>query len=226
MADSPSNGYLRSMLDINPVWQSASALQLRRKTLRMPNHDRRQSGVDSDSVDDMVAKHQKRAKARETVTHLQQKFFHLSDDELSSGLASLNAEEVPELAPTIRRLQTAASERNSFVTMLDDKKFDRELVIALGTSVVLPQSDAGYVREKYIQNLTTKSSRKRARETSLKIQKAYPNLFALERDWLTTLQNSKSSGPMKSGGASLLNFRVLFFGTLIAYQIAKLFLMD
>ncbi|WP_236623635.1 hypothetical protein [Rhodopirellula baltica] len=226
MSDSPAKTYLRSMLDINPVWQSASALQLRRKTLRMPNHDRRQTGVDSDSVDDMVAKHQNRAKARETVSHLQQHFFHLSDEELSTGLASLNAEEVPELAPTIRRLQIAASERNSFVTMLADKKFDRELVIALGKSVVLPQSDAGYVREKFIQNLTTKNSRKRARETSLKIQKAYPNLFALERDWLTTLQNSKASGPMKSGGASLLNYRVLFFGTLIAYQIAKIFLMD
>ncbi|MFG0266645.1 MAG: hypothetical protein ACF8AM_16085, partial [Rhodopirellula sp. JB055] len=192
MTDSPAKAYLRSMLDINPVWQSASALQLRRKTLRLPNHDPRQSGVDADSVDDMVVQHQKRAKARETVTHLQKQFFHLSDDELDSALSSLSTAEVPELAPTIRRLQTAASERNSFVTMLNDKKFDRELVIALGKSVVLPQSDAGYVREKFIQNLTTKSSRKRARETSLKIQKAHPNLFALERDWLTTLQNTKT----------------------------------
>lgn len=214
------------MLEINPVWQSGSALQLRRSTLGMPNHDRRQTGGQSDSVDDMVAKYQNRAKTRETVSHLQKQFFHLSDEELSSSLASLNADEVPELAPTIRRLQTAANERNSFVEMLADKKFDRELVIALGKSVVLPRSDAGYVREKFIQNLTTKSSRKRARQTCLQMEKAYPNLFALERDWLTTLQNSKTSGPMSSGGASLLSFRVLFFGTLIAYQIARLFLMD
>ncbi|WP_233214783.1 hypothetical protein [Rhodopirellula bahusiensis] len=225
MTDSPAKTYLRSMLEINPVWQSGSALQLRRQTLKLSNHDRRQSGTDSDSVDDMMSKHQNRAKARESVAHLQKQFFHLSDEELTMGLANLNADDVPELAPTIRRLKTAADERNSFVTMLADKKYDRELVIALGKSVVLPPSDAGYVREKFIQNLTTKNSRKRARETSLKIQKAYPNLFQLERDWLTTLQDRKASGPMSSG-TSLLSFRVLFFGTLIAYQIAKLFLRD
>jgi hypothetical protein len=214
------------MLEINPVWQSASALQLRRKTLRLPNHDPRQTGMDTDSVDDMVSQHQSRVRARETVTHLQKQFFHLSDEELDSGISNLDPKEVPELAPTIRRLQTAARERHSFVAMLADKHFDRELVIALGKSVVLPQSEAGYVREKYIQNLTTKTSRKRARDTSLKIQKSYPNLFALERDWLTTLQNTKTSGPMVTGDSSLLNFRTLFFGTLITYQIIKLFLMD
>ncbi|WDQ15675.1 hypothetical protein [Rhodopirellula sp. P2] len=224
MPESAAQTYLRSMLEINPVWQSASALQLRRKTLRLPNHDPRQT--DADSVDDMVAKHQRRAQARETVAHLQKQFFHLSDEELESGITSVNATEVPELAPTIRRLQTAARERNSFVAMLADQRFDRELVIALGKSVVLPQSDAGYIREKFIQNLTTKSSRKRARDTSLKIQKSYPNLFGLERDWLTTLQNTKASGPMIAGESSLLNFRVLFFGTLIAYQIVKIFLME
>ncbi|MCC9640853.1 hypothetical protein LOC71_01100 [Rhodopirellula sp. JC740] len=212
--------YLKTMLEINPVWQSASALQLRRQKLGLPNHESQSSG--EESFEEAMANHETRKQARESVATLQKQFFHLSDDELSQRLSELNPKSTPELSATIHRLKTAASERNSFVDLLADDSFDRELVVSLGKAIVLPSSEAGYVRERYLQSLTTKSVRKKAASTSKRIAAQYPALFELERDWLLTLQNPKTSGPASARYTDWGSFRLWFIVIIVVLQIIRI----
>lgn len=62
---------------------------------------------------------------------------------------------------------------------------------AFKTAVVLPQSDAGFVRERFTGQIPTKKDLTAIRKAVEKIQQNYPTLYALERDFFETLRKLK-----------------------------------
>ena len=189
--DTSAKKYLQRTFALNPVWRAEDIVSLRSRSLRIPRKDaisrKEETGVD-------VARLREAAKRQ--IGEIQSQFWKLPIDQLKRHLENMDVKKLPELAPVVKRLRTAAACRGEFPRLLQEPWMGRKLFEAFKAAAVLPPSEAGFVRERFMARITSKGQLKKIKAAVSKIESNYPVLYALERDWFTTLKKHKfvSSG--------------------------------
>lgn len=178
--------YLRTILGMNPVWESEQILLARRKALALS------VTAAGDQCSESTDQRASRKEGLERLKHVQEKFFELSDPILMSKLDALDANRHPELAASVIRLKACAKRRQQILSMFDDRVLNQDLVAALCNSLTMPQSEARLRREEYIRSLSTRRRLRQARRSAKRIRNSYPEVFELDRDWLTIVGGLKA----------------------------------
>ena len=177
--------YLEAAFKLNPVWQARQIVDLRARVLRLQRLDRTESREDAAEVAKL------REAARKRVAQIQQEFWKMPIDGLKRQLHSIDVAQLPELAPVLKRLQTAAACRGAFPQLAQERWMEAKLFRAFKSAVVLPPGEAGFIKEKFIARIRDRKQLKKIQRAARKIETDYPLLHALERDWFTTLEKQK-----------------------------------
>ena len=187
---SKAQAYLREMFQMNPVWQSRQIVSFRRETLGLKSIAPDQPA----SHEDHARIERGRERAKKLLKHLQDNFFQMELERLQEELQSINTDLFPELSPIVERLRVATRHRDELISLHEDASLDKELLRAFGGAIILPPAEAGFVREQYLQSLKSGSQIRKARRTANYFKQRLPDLFGLERDWLTTVSDFSRKG--------------------------------
>ena len=200
-ADSSTQRYLRSVFQLNPVWKAESVIALRSRALKIARLDNK-TEVEEGQGDVTVL----REAAKTQIATIQSQFWKMPLDQLKRQLEGVDVKRLPDLTPVVRRLRTAAACRAEFPRLLQEKWMGRRLLDAFKAAVVLPPSEAGFVRERFLARITDKQQLKKIKNAVQRIESDYPVLYALERDWFETLKKFKilhyEVGDAYEGGGS------------------------
>jgi hypothetical protein len=201
--------YLKSAMRLNPVWNSAELLELRRKQLDL----RRLDTVQLPNLQEVGAK---RDVVRKQIAQVQSEFWGLPLDQLQRALGAIDVKSVPEFAPVVTRLRTAAACRGEFPRLAQLPGMDLPLFNAFKSAVVLPPAEAGRVRDRFVRSIQDKKRLKEVQKAAKLVQSKYPILFALERDWFATISKLKGTSQIASrevdSGGGGFSFEMPWFG--------------
>lgn len=184
--DQATARYLKRALALNPVWESAAVCDLRSRAFKKPRLDRT---TDSDTNQNAIVRARKSANT--TLQRLQSEFWKLPIDELNTQLSSIEVELLPELQPVINRMRKIAEHRSDFPPLSQESWMVPELFQALKKSAVLPPTEAGYVRERFLRRIKSRQQLRRIKTAAKRLESAYPALYEIQRDWFQTLQKQK-----------------------------------
>ena len=184
---SKERSYLQNALRLNPIFESAECLALRRALLGVER-------VDKVDVTSREERNQQREALRRQIGMVQSEFWRLPLDQLQRSLSALDTRNCPEFAPVVNRLRTAAACRGEFPKLGQMAGMHAGLFNTFKSSVVLPPVDAARVKERFLRSIQDKKQLKEIRKASRLIQKTYPILYALERDWFGTIAKLKLYG--------------------------------
>jgi hypothetical protein len=180
--NTPVTTYLRLVADLNPIWRSSELVDLRAQQFNIPRMDRSKSFVDS--TGDLQ---QLRDAYKEFLGRIQAQFWQMPQPMLLQQLASINTARLPELVPVLDRLKTVANCRSEFPKLAQEPWMVGPLFHTFKTAVVLPQAEAGIVRERFTGSIPSRKELGAIRNAVAKIEQSYPVLFALERNFFQTL---------------------------------------
>ncbi|GAB5403229.1 MAG: hypothetical protein Aurels2KO_14600 [Aureliella sp.] len=183
---SAASRYIERALSLNPVWESAAICDLRSRALKRPRLDR----IQQDSASKAAAA-AARSAANQTIENVQKQFWKLPVDELNDQLSSVRIDLLPELEPVVSRLQSMARHRSAFPPLSQESWMPTELFQALKKSAVLPPTEAGFVRERFLRKIENKNQLRQIQQAAVKLESAYPALYELQRDWFETLRKQK-----------------------------------
>ncbi len=183
MADTPTTKYLRRVAELNPMWRSADLVDLRSRAFQITRQDKAKT-TEAYSGDIQ----QLRTAYRDFLHRIQAQFWQMPQPMLLQQLDSIDTQHLPELVPIIQRLRTVAAARGEFPKLAQEKWMIAPLFQAFKTAVVLPQSDAGLVRERFTGSIPNKKELAAIRKAADLIQQHYPHLYALESDFFETLR--------------------------------------
>lgn len=164
-------------------------IDLRARALKKNRLDKAESKAELVDVSKL------RQAAKNQIAAIQREFWKLPLADLKRQLESLDVRKLPELAPVVNRLRTAAACRGEFPRLSQESWMDGKLFEAFKTAVVLPPVEAGAVRERYLNRIADKVHLKKVQSAVKKIETDFPVLYALERDWFQTLKGFKIRKP-------------------------------
>ncbi|MCG8649992.1 MAG: hypothetical protein MI861_09165, partial [Pirellulales bacterium] len=214
-ADGPQR-YLRKAFAFNPMWQSKEFLELRRGKLGL------KSVANDLSADEITRRQGRRHAVKQHVKQIQNHFWTMPLDQLQQMLQAIDIEEMPELAPLVKRLRTTATCRADFPRMGAARGMDLSLFNAFRKVVVLPPAEAGYIREQFIQSLHHPSRLRDVRRAIRVIESDYSILFGLERDWFLTLSQLRKSQVVRQNGESGMDVsNVSWFAWIIVFVLLR-----
>jgi hypothetical protein len=176
-----SGAYLKQVSELNPMWRATDLINLRSQTLGIPRCDT----TATDAVGDLS---QLREAFKNYLARIQTQFWQLPQPLLLQQLAAIDTQKLPELAAVVQRLRTVAECRGQFPKLAQEPWMVASLFHALKTAVVLPQSAAGIVRERYTRSFASRKELKAVQQAIVHIEQQYPQLYQLERDLFLTLQ--------------------------------------
>ena len=220
--------YLRLAFQKNPMWESEQLLDLRRKTFRIA----KAVAEPKVTMDPQAGK--KRDAMRRAVDKIQHEFWTLPLEELQRKVSAIDIKEAPDVAGVVKRLRTAAMCRSEFPKLASAKGMHLPLFHAFKTAVVLPPSEAGYVREQFLRSIEDRKQLKTIKRSIGIIQKEYPVLYALEKDWFKTIRETKAppreraeqgslfEGADFSGAGVVFSWPFIFFLLMLFRVLARL----
>lgn len=210
--------YLKGAFAFNPMWQSKEVLDLRRKTFGLSRVD------GDDATEDVAARREKSHAVRQHLRQLQNHFWTMPLDQLQRSLLNIDVQQMPELAPVVKRLRTAAACRGEFPKLASVRGMDMALFNAFRRIVVLPPAEAGYIREQFIQSLYNRARVKDVRRAIRVIKTDYSILYGLERDFFSTLENLKrprAVGQASQGGGGFELPEIGWFGWILIVIVIR-----
>lgn len=174
--------YLKQVAELNPMWRSADLVDLRANQFNIRRQDRSKSSAvatgDLQQLRDLY---------KEQLHQIQSQFWQMPQPMLLQHLASINTAQLPEFVPVLDRLKTVANCRAEFPKLAEEAWMVGPLFHAFKTAVVLPQAEAGIVRERFTGSIPDQKELKAIRNAVGNIEQRYPVLFALERNFFQTL---------------------------------------
>ncbi len=196
-SESTAERYLKFALQMNPMYQAQQLIDLRAKVLRLQRLDK------SQFIQEQVDVTALRQAARRQIADVQNNFWKMPIDALKQQLEMIDVRRLPDLAPVVGRLRTAAACRGEFPKLSQESWMDLKLLNAFRSAAVLPPTEAAHAREAFLSRIASNSELKKIKSAVKKLESSYPILYAMEHDWFQTLLNHKlrnTSGEIGSSG--------------------------
>ena len=188
--DAVASAYVREMLDLNPVSQSAQIIRRRRELWRPDEVPR-----DSVGQSDPRAEAKLRQRAMQCLEALQEKFYELPEDKVEQYIGFLEQERLPEFAVRAARFREVAKHRNLLIRINNETQ-DRKFSYSLLHGLVKPAAEAGTLHEQYIESIRNEGRIGHAVRMIDELLTSYPSVYELERDWFDAIRDVRK----RSGG--------------------------
>lgn len=174
--------YLKQVNQFNPMFQSAELVELRANQFQIVRQDQpKSSELTGDDLQQL------RDSYKKFLNRIQAQFWQLPQPSLVQQLGTIDSSRLPELVPVLDRLKTVANCRSEFPKLAQEPWMIGPLFHAFKTAVVLPQAEAGVVRERFTSSIPHRRELAAIRYAVKNIEQYYPVLFALERNFFQTL---------------------------------------
>lgn len=173
MNEPAARDYLGEVLALDPLEHTGRILELR-ALARASAPDKKRSTRDA---------------AEAAIGEVREKFYELGPDEVQRRLSTLALDDHPDLARSRARLLRVNELRPQLEALNADKKIDRELGMTLRRALVAPAADGAGLRDDSVRSAGA-GARARARDArrfAKRLRKRYPEVAALEADWLSRL---------------------------------------
>lgn len=194
--------YLKATLRMNPIFESGECLALRRSLLRKDQLN----GAYAIDADD---RRKQRDSLRDQIQSIQQDFWKLPLDQLEEMIQAMDTANFPELRPIVNRLRKVVESRVEFPKLGQFQGMDMGLFNAFKAIVALPPGEAVRARSQFIRSIQDKKRLKSVQNGVLLIQKEFPKLMELEKDWFTSL-SKLTSGSLPASSAGLDSIKIAF----------------
>ncbi|QDU12294.1 hypothetical protein CA11_00710 [Gimesia maris] len=186
MSDSPKQEYLSQILQMNPLEQPAEILN-RRKLFLQPQSDRRLYDSMNSSYEE------RRAQILEQMNSLRKHFWSFKTSVIEQRLNEIDIADFPELTFAIGRLKKIAALRESFSQLQHRCENCEEFYTQFSTLVISSPAEAERLRSVTFSPSAANTfdfelpRLEDHRELARIVQQEFPELHALEKDWINQL---------------------------------------
>ena len=233
-----AKAYVREMLELNPMWQSAVILKRRRELWggESPVEQAKAKRValaavqsTSDASED-EADRRREQRAHRCLETLQKQFYSLSEDKLHEHIRFLQHDRLPEFAARANRLAKVAPYRQELLGTQEETG-DRKFAYSLLHGVIGTGAQAGSLKEQYIESIIAERRVKASCKMVRRFIEQHPAIYELERDWFDLFldkQNQKqwiTQYSFRGPGANLRRYSrsaVVVIGVVVVFIIAAL----
>ena len=188
-----SSAYVREMLELNPVSQSAQIIRRRRELWR-PNEKPRNAAA---QVVDPRTAARLRDRGKQCLNALQQNFYSLPAQKIEQYLQFMEQDQLPEFAVHVAKFRKVLRYRKALV-QLDREMPDKKFAYSLLHGLVKPAAEAGALHEQFIESVRHERRSKTATKMISEFVQRYPALYELEKDWIDAILNLRSRSPASS----------------------------
>ncbi|QDT88445.1 hypothetical protein [Gimesia algae] len=219
MTDSPKQEYLSQILQMNPLEQPAEILN-RRKQFLQPQSEFHQFDTMNSSYEE------RRTQALEQITTLRKHFWSFKTSVIEQRLNAIDIADFPELTFAIGRLRKIAALRESFTRLQHRCEGHETFYAQFCTLVISSPAEAERLRSTSVARpqgavfdlelVRPEDERKLARI----VQQEFPELHALEKDWLNQL-----AATSKKSNAIALMVKTLYTLITLAAGISVLLIL-
>jgi hypothetical protein len=183
-----AKAYIREMLELNPIWESATILRRRRELWTGESASPASHSAVSVATAAAVASSDSQAdrrleeRARRCLGILQESFYQLPEKKLNEYIAFLHNKRLPEFAAKAARLKTVAQHRNTLL-QVQEKTGDEKFAYSLLHALVCPAANAGSLKEQYIEAIIAERRVKPSCKMVRQFADSHPEIYSMERDW-------------------------------------------
>ena len=175
--------YLVRVLSLNPIYEADEILAARDRYLGRSRTDPRRESWEL---------REQREAVQSQLDSAREQFWTANDDELQAALAGLDADEFSDLKLATDRLNAVSQVRAEFVVLPEHKKCDHELLVKLQEVVVAAPREASRLKQAYLLRAVADASlHGRSRRMIRLLRSKYPDVFALEAEWLESIRRSE-----------------------------------
>ena len=186
--------YLARVLAMNPVHQSGQILAMRNQMLGIRSKDSLQLAAGSKLE-------RLRVKARQQIENIREQMWRLHPQQLADMLNRIDVSQLPELKSAVDRLRVVISNHHHIRGLARHPKQHINLTNTFRRVVMLPPRDSGSVKEAYLRQIVESQDLPKIKSMAAMLKSEYPQLFALESDWLESIQSLRARQSYSSGHA-------------------------
>ena len=186
--------YLARVLAMNPVQQSAQILALRNQMLGIESRESAQLADGSKLA-------RLRSKAKQQIESIREQMWRQHPQQLAGMLKSVDVRQLPEMKSAVERLQVVIQNHNHIRGLASHPQQHINLTNTFRRVVMLPPRESGSVKEAYLRQIIESSDLPKIKSMVQVLQTEYPQLYALESDWLESIRTLKARR-RSSGGNS------------------------
>ncbi|MFK8112881.1 MAG: hypothetical protein AB8B91_11795 [Rubripirellula sp.] len=186
-----AKAYIREMLELNPMWESAKIVRRRRELwIGDEASPVRRSGASSlaaamgaaaPDVDEQ-ADLRREQRAHRCLEKLQAEFYQIPKKKLDEYIRFLQHERLPEFSAKAKRLAAVATVRDELL-QVEQETSDPKFTYSLLQCLVCPASQAGSLKELYIESIIAEGRVKAGCRMVRAFVERHPAIYQLERDW-------------------------------------------
>lgn len=219
MSDSPKQEYLSQVLQMNPLEQPAEILT-RRKQFLQPQSENRQFDTMNSSYEE------RRRHALELINDLRKHFWSFKTSVIEQRLNEIDIADFPELTFATGRFRKIVNLRESFTRLQHRCEGHETFYEQFCTLVISSPAEAERLRSTShaqpeatmfdVELVSPEEEQKLARI----VQQEFPELYALEKDWLNQL-----AATSKKSNAIALMVKTLYTLIAIAAGISVLLIL-
>ena len=177
--------YLARVLRMNPVYQSGQIIKARNQLLGLTNPDQQE-----------LADHAKLEKLRERangqIEEIRASMWKFSPSRLSEMLRSIDVRQLPELKTAVLRLNQVIKNHEPLQTLAQHPRQHINLTNTFKRVVMSSPKEAGAIKEAYLRQIIESPDLRDIKVMASMLQTEYPNLYAMESDWLNEIQRLKA----------------------------------
>lgn len=152
------------------------------------------------------------------LVEIRREFYGLDLDDLKARITSVNTGTFLDLERYQQRLLRVANSRASLDRAEHDRAVDSAFLESYRGVLILPNDERRSFRAKVERHFRTYDNRKSARRTVARLRKAYPDVFALDLEWLDKfLDKEKASRGRLFRGS----FFLWVFGGMACFRVIR-----
>ncbi len=191
MTQTDSKKYAQALLRLNPYNSAQQIVERRARYLGLENQASTKPGADAGLP-------LRRQTAEAALAEIRSDFWISPLPQIQSRLAALKLEGMPDLAASATRLAQCAEVRPEFERLHAEHEVNKPFVDALRQILVLPPAAAGQRKDQQEHELCRWPKRRSAKRTVRFINRNYPQIYQLEREWFNHIASaSRFARPAK-----------------------------
>lgn len=179
--DQRQRDYLRRQLGRNPIRQGEVIVRARAALLGIAERDSKRSNPRVD-----------RNKLRAELEAIREACFKGNPPELAARIDSLPLGPYPDLQALAARLRTILTSRAKLPGLIGQKGFDPDFLNCFKEVLVSPARDTAVLKERVLVSFQNRKLQRKGKQMISLLQRSLPELYALESEWMGSLQAERA----------------------------------
>ncbi len=176
--------YLAKVLRMNPLTESEKIISFRATILGKSTPDKVQAN-DAAQIQHL------RLSATGKIDELRKRFWVTPQQTLLDELRQIDVSQLPDLQPTVARLQIIAQLIPQFQSLVQHPETRINLVNTIKRMIMLPPREAGAIKAAYLRKAAYASALPIVQKMIFMMHREFPQIYNLEPDWFYEISKLK-----------------------------------